>query len=67
MTRFTAYDDDLKPYTILQAAPASSAVHSHVDLVTEDGRPVRRIDRGEYDIIHETATIRVWSDDPSGP
>jgi hypothetical protein len=63
MIRIIAYDADLQPYAIL-IAKADDGTHI---LKTEDGREVRRIDRGEYDIVDSKRLIRVLSDDPAGP
>jgi hypothetical protein len=67
MKRFIAYDNDLTPYTIVRLEPGEKPECSALSLQTEDGRPVARINRGEYDIICESDTVRVWSDDPVGP
>jgi hypothetical protein len=64
MNRFMAYDDELTPYAILRGMTDDGASRC---LMTEDGRQVMRIDRGEYDIICPKGKIRVWSDDPNGP
>ena len=67
MRRFTAYDDNLKPYTILSRPDAETFKGGVTTLITEDGREVKRINRGEYEIATGCKTIRVWSDDPTGP
>jgi hypothetical protein len=61
--RIIAYDTDLTPYAILVVTAADGTY----SLKTEDGREVRRIARGEYDIVGSGAMISVLSDDPAGP
>jgi hypothetical protein len=73
---FVADGEDGRQYTVekhTEELAASTAEHpGRVDdgvqrLRTSDGRPVRRLGPGRYEIVDRRGSIRLTSDDPNAP
>ena len=74
---FTAWDADRNPHKILRFQDTHvsgkfgggvSSVEGNQSLETEDGDPVNRLGKGEYEILlPDSTTVIVTSDDPNAP
>jgi hypothetical protein len=62
-TTFTARAVDGREYTII----AKRDDHGSELIRTEDGREVKHVSRGVYDVLDGSDVVRVTSDDPYAP